>query len=145
MSERSRSRLVRLRSADTIIVGGAILLFLDSFLEWQGDANAWGGDATFAGVLMALFALLVVATGIIDALGMVMPAAIPLSTVVTGLTVGAAVFGLIKFLFVVANHVRAGAWIGLALILVVSYGVYAKIRAERIGRLPSGFTDRPPT
>jgi len=58
-----------------------------------------------------------------------------------GLAVGEVLFGIIKFLFVVANHPRAAAWIGLVLIVVVTYGGYMKMQAERIGSTPSGFDD----
>ena len=49
-------------AADRILVGGTLLLFIDSLLDWQQGLNAWGGSAAFAGVLMALFALLLLET-----------------------------------------------------------------------------------
>jgi hypothetical protein len=141
MSQRPSFRLARLSAADRILVGGSLLLLIDSFLDWQAGLNAWGGSGAFAGVLMALFALLLLVGEVMAAFRVAMPAGVPVSTVMGGLTVGEALFGIIKFLFVVANHPRAAAWIGLVLIVVVTYGGYMKMQAERIGSTPSGFDD----
>jgi len=141
MAQRPASRLARLSAADLILVGGSLLLLVDSFLDWQAGLNAWGGSGAFAGVLTALFALLLLVGEVLAAFRVAMPAGVPVSSVMAGLTVGAVLFGIIKFLFVVANHPRAAAWIGLALIVVVAYGGYLKMKAERIGPTPSGFDD----
>ena len=130
MSQRPAFDLAKLSAADRILVGGSLLLFIDSFLRWQTGVNAWGGTAGFAGVLMALFALLLVAGAALAALSVGM----------AGLTAGTELFGIIKFLFVVANHAKAGAWIGLVLVLVVAYGGYRKMQAERVAPPSSGFT-----
>jgi len=127
-------------AADRILVGGTLLLFIDSLLDWQPGLNAWGGSAAFAGVLMALFALLLLVGELLAAFRVAMPAGLPVSTVMAGLTVGTVLFGVIKFLFVVANHPKAAAWIGVALVIVVAYGGYMKMRAEGIGPSPTRFT-----
>jgi len=154
MSQRPAFDLAKLTTAERILVGGSLLLFIDSFLNWQrvcgpkilglgsicGTANAWGGNGSFAGVLMALLALLLVIGGGLMAMGVAMPPNVPASTVIAGLTAGTVLFGIIKFLVVVGNHAALGAWIGLVLILVVAYGAYMKMQAERIGPKPTGFT-----
>jgi len=140
MSQRPAFDLAKLSAADRILVGGSLLLFIDSFLRWQTGVNAWGGTAGFAGVLMALFALLLVAGAALAALSVGMPVGVPVSTVMAGLTEGTVLFGIIKLLFVVANHAKAGAWIGLVLVLVVAYGGYRKMQAERVAPPSSGFT-----
>jgi hypothetical protein len=139
LSQRPSFSLARLSVADRILVGGSLLLLVDSFLHWQAGLNAWGGSGAFAGILMALFALILVVSDVLAAVRIAMPAGVPASTVTAGLTVGTVLFGIIKFLFVVANHPRAAAWIGLVLIVVVAYGGYMKMRAERIGPTSSGF------
>ncbi len=139
MSQRPSFRLARLSAADRILVGGSLLLLIDSFLHWQAGLNAWGGSAAFAGILMALFALTLLVGEVLAAVHVAMPAGVSVSAVTAGLTVGTVLFGIIKFLFVVANHPRAAAWIGLVLMVVVAYGGYTKMRAERIGPTSSGF------
>jgi len=127
-------------AADRLLVGSCLLLFIDSFLNWQPGLNAWGGSAAFAGVLMALFALLQFAGGILLALRVTLPAGLPEAAILAGLTVGTVLFGIIKFLFAVANQPKAAAWIGLVLLLVVALGGYLKMREERVGPPPAGFT-----
>lgn len=140
MSRRPAFTFANLSAGDRILAGGSLLLFIDSFLDWQVGTNAWGGSGAFAGVLMALLALLLLVGEILSAIRVPMPGGVPVSTIMAGLTIGTVLFGVIKVLLVVANHPKAAAWIGLVLILVVAYGGYRKMRAERIGPTPSGFT-----
>jgi hypothetical protein len=153
MSQRPGFDLAKLSSADRMLVGGSLLLFIDSFLAWQRACtpkviglnlcisfNAWGGSGSFAGVLMALLALLLIVGGVAMATGVAMPAGVPVPTVIAGMTAGAVLFGIIKFLIVVGNHAAVGAWIGLILILVVAAGGYLKMQAERVAPPSSGFT-----
>jgi hypothetical protein len=153
MSQRPAFDLAKLSAADRILVGGSLLLFIDSFLAWQRACapkviglnlcisfNAWGGNGSFAGVLMALLALLLAVGGVLMAMGVAMPPTVPVSQVLAGLTAGTVLFGIIKFLIVVGNHAAVGAWIGLILILVVTAGGYLKMQAGRVGPRSSGFT-----
>jgi hypothetical protein len=141
----------KLSTADKILLGGAFLLFVDSFLNWQkvcvtiirsicGTANAWGGNSAFAGVLMGIFAVLLVAGTLAGVMGASLPITVPMSTVMAGLTAGTVLFGIIKFLVAVANHPALGAWIGLILILVVAYGGYMKMQEQKAVPPASGFS-----
>lgn len=132
-------RFARVLGADWLLIAGSMLLFAASFLRWQAGTNAWGGDGAFAGVLMALFALLATITTIIDGLGVSVRAGIRASTVVVGLAIGLMLFGLIKFLFAAVNHPKPGAWIGLVLLGLVALGSYVKVRTERMVPPASGF------
>ena len=154
MSQRPGFDLAKLSAADRMLVGGSLLLFIDSFLNWQrvcgpkvlglntfcATANAWGGNGSFAGVLMALLALVLAVGGVLMAMGVAMPPNVPVSPVITGVTAGTVLFGIIKFLIVVSNHAAVGAWIGLILILVVAAGGYLRMQAERVAPPSSGFT-----
>jgi hypothetical protein len=154
MAQRSSFDMAKLTTADKILAGGSLLLFIDSFLAWQkvcgpkilglnsicGSANAWGGSGSFAGVLMSLLALLLLAGTIAVVGGLTLPVTIPTSTVLSGLTAGTVLFGVIKFLFVVGNHGALGAWIGLILILAVAYGGYMKMQEQKAVPPTSGFT-----
>jgi hypothetical protein len=140
MAQRPSFDMTRLSTADKILLVGSILLFIDSFLSWQkacasvlnvrvfcASANAWGGNGSFAGVLMAILALILFLFVGASALGVSMPN-VPVPTVAAGLAAGTAVFGLIKFLFAVTNHGSYGAWIGLILAIVIGYGAYMKMQ-----------------
>ena len=138
--------------ASASIRARALLLFIDTFLAWQrlcigsvcdGNRIAWNGDGAFAGVLMGFFAILLIAGQITMATGGSLPVTIPMSTVMAGLTVGTLLFGLIKFLLVVANHAKFGAWIGLILLLAIAYGGYMKMQEQKAVPPTQGFTPPP--
>jgi hypothetical protein len=144
MAQRPAFDMAKLTTADKILAGGALILFIDAFLPWQKvsifTASAWGGNGAFAGVLMSIFALLLLAGTVAVVGGMSLPVTIPTSSVLSGLTAGTVLFGVIKFLFAVTNHPGIGAWIGLILILAVAYGGYMKMQEQKAVPPSSGFT-----
>ena len=146
MAQRPSFDMTKLSTADKILAGGSLLLFIDTFLSWQKISiyswTAWGGSGSFAGVLMGLLTLLLLAGTIAVAAGVSLPVTIPTSTLMSGLTAGTVLFGLIKFLFVVGNHSSLGAWIGLILILAVAYGGYMKMQEQKTVPPTSGFTSQ---
>jgi hypothetical protein len=151
MAQRPSFDMSRVSTADRIIIGGALLLFIDTFLAWQrlcigsicdGNRIAWNGDGAFAGVLMGFFAILLIAGQVTMATGGSLPVTIPMSTVMAGLTVGTLLFGLIKFLLVVPNHAKYGAWIGLILLLAIAYGGYMKMQEQKAIPPAPGFDQR---
>jgi hypothetical protein len=140
MEQRPSFDMTKLSTADKILLGGSLLLIIDSFLNWQrvcfsvvgvnvgcGTANAWGGNGSFAGVIMALGAILLFLVVGATAMGIAM-GTIPVATVTAALTAGTVIFGLIKFLFAVTNHGAYGAWIGLILLIAIAYGGYMKMQ-----------------
>jgi hypothetical protein len=139
MAQRPSFDMTKLSTADKILLGGSLLLFIDSFLRWQQvcgtilitkfcvGASGWSGNGSFAGVLMAILALLLFVFVGAAALGVSMPS-VPVSTVMTALTAGTVLFGLIKFLFAITNHGAYGAWIGLILVIALAYGGYMKMQ-----------------
>ena len=68
MAQRPSFDMTKLSTADKILAGGSLLLFIDTFLSWQKISifswTAWGGSGSFAGVLMGLLALLLLAGSI---------------------------------------------------------------------------------
>jgi hypothetical protein len=156
MAERPSFDMNKVTTADKILGIGALLLFIDSFLSWQkvcvdivgqsicASASAWGGNGSFAGVIMALLAFFLMAAVIAGVTGFTLPITIPLSSLISGLTVGTLAFGLIKWLFAVFNHPALGAWLGLILLVVVGYGGYMKMQEQKAVPPAQGFTPPPP-
>jgi hypothetical protein len=145
MAQRPSFDMTKLSTADKILGGGSLLLFIDSFLNWQracvsvagfkvfcGTANAWSGNGGFAGVIMSLAALaLLIAIGA-GVAGISMPATVPMATVTLALIGATVLFGLIKFLFVIGNEGAYGAWIGIILLVAIAYGGYMKMQESNL-------------
>ena len=154
----------KLTTADKLVLGGGILLLLDSFLSWQkvcvsdlvgglgglanfcGKANAWGGSGSFFGLLMGLFLIVLIVGEVIQIGGMAGNMKMPISpskgTAYLGF--GAAGFGLIKFILAVTNHGALFAYVGLILILAVGYGAWMKFQEPESAMppaAPSGGSD----
>jgi hypothetical protein len=137
MAQRPSFDLTKLSTADKILLGGSLLLFIDTFLPWQKficvpgaclTANAWQGNGSFVGVLMGLLTIVLIVVMVLSLAGVEMPPGISVSTVMAGVTAGTVVFGLLKFLFAVTHHGSYGAWLGLIFILAVAYGGYMKMQ-----------------
>lgn len=144
MAQRPSFDMTKLSTADKILLGGSLLLFIDSFLNWQrvcvsvvgvrigcASANAWSGNGSFAGVLMAILALLLFLAVGATAMGIAMPN-VPVATVNAVLTAGTVLFALIKFILAVTNHGAYGAWIGLILAIALAYGGYMKMQEGNV-------------
>jgi cellobiose-specific phosphotransferase system component IIC len=142
MAQRPSFDLSKVSTADKILGVGSLLLFIDTLFNWQTGTNAWGGNGAFAGILMALFTLLLFIAVALTVAEVEMPQGVPVRSVTAWLTAGTVLFGIIKFLFAVTNAVAWAAWTGLILILVIAYGGYMKMQeAKAISSEPdSGFT-----
>jgi hypothetical protein len=129
--------------ATKITMVSGIVLLVVSFLQWQrvcspsinipGEgsvggicfgASAWGGSASFAGLLMGLLliALLIFEGVQLANVNMNMPIA---STKISAyLAFGVGGFAILKVLIVLTSAIKPSlfAWIGLILALVVAYG-----------------------
>lgn len=127
--------------ASKLTLGGGVLLLIDSFLSWQkqcfdlgglsalagvgsvcGKATAWGGNGSFAGVIMALLAIVLIAFEVVNSMNMNVNMSIPASKLTAYLGFGVLVFAVLKFVFVVGNSGALFAYVGLVLALVVGYG-----------------------
>jgi hypothetical protein len=155
MVQRPSFDLTRISTADKILLGGSLLMFIDTLLPWQRlcidipplrqcfSSNAWGGNGAFAGVLLGLFTIALIIGEIMLIAGVAMPPNIPVPTVLAGVTLGTVLFALIKFLIVVGKAGAYGAWIGLVLAVVIAYGGYMKMQETRALPPPgdAGFTE----
>jgi hypothetical protein len=154
MAQRPTFDLSRVSTADKILLGGSLLMFIDTLIPWQRlcidfpplsrcfTSNAWGGNGAFAGVLLGLFTLALLIGEIMIVAGVIIPPNIPMPTVMAGLTLGTVLFALIKFLIVIGKSGSYGAWIGLILAVVIAYGGYMKMQEARAVSPPeeTGFT-----
>jgi hypothetical protein len=144
MTQRQSFDMSKLSTADRILLGGAALFLIDSFLPWQrvcveilefsecASASAWGGDASWAGVLAGLLALLLLAAGVAGLAGIAMPPTMPMQTVVSWLAFGTAGFTIIKFLLIVTKSSFIFAYIGLVIALAIAYGGWMKMQESKV-------------
>lgn len=151
MAQRPAFDISKLTTADKILLGGSLLFFIDTFLPWQrvcvgvvgivnvcGSASAWGGSVAFLGILAGLCAILLLAAETVMVMGVQVPVeAAQMRLAVMGLTAGTLVFGLIKFIVVLFNHVGWAAFVGLILMLGIAYAGWTKYQ-EAGGSLRSG-------
>jgi hypothetical protein len=157
MAQRPSFDLARLTTADKIVLGGSGLLFIDSFLRWQRqcgtfkllhvtlctiNANEWGGNASFGGVLAALLTMALLTWKLADVTGVDLRLGPPAANIEAVLVLGAVFFTLLKFFLVAPDSPTYGAWIGLILALAIAYGGFMKMQERKVLRPPtsaSGF------
>ena len=122
-----------------LILGAGVLLFVDTFLQWQQVSigplsvgqNAWHG---FWGVLMCLMVIALVLWTAARAFNVALPANVPDGLVTLALGVLIPLFALIKAITDTAVHWPA--WIGVLLGVVVAYGAWLVFAASG-EKLPS--------
>lgn len=133
----------KMSMASKIVLGGGILLLIDSFLQWQrvcfdlgplgsqcAGAGGWSGDGGFAGVIMGLLLIVMLVWEGIQVAGVPVNLSIGVSPskLTAYLGFGAAAFGILKFILAVTNNGSIFAWVGLVLIIVVAYGSWMKFQ-----------------
>lgn len=129
--------IASMATATKIVLIAGILLLVVSFLSWQkvcfdtgvigdvcGKASAWGGDGSFAGLLMGLLLIALLVFEVVRLTNANISGSLPVASSKLAAYLGFAVvgFGVLKFLLIVSNHAAFGAWIGLVLLAVVGYG-----------------------
>jgi hypothetical protein len=147
-----------LTTASKIMLVSGILLLVDSFLAWQkvcasdivggdlgdvvGDicasASAWGGNGAFAGLIMGILLIVLVIWEVVQLSNMAgnLQVGIPPTKGSAYLGFAVVVFGVLKFLLVVANEAAIGAWIGLVLLVALAYGSWMKF--QEVEAAPAG-------
>ena len=143
MEKSSGFDMAKISTASKIVMVSGILLLVDTFLSWQklcidtgvigsicGKANAWGGDGSWAGTIMALLLIVLLIWEGIQLANMPMNFSIGVTpskgTAYLGFAV--VVFGLLKFILAVTNHGALGAWIGLILLIAIGYGSWMRFQ-----------------
>lgn len=141
-------QLQSLSLARKLILGGAVLLLIDTFLNWQqidtvlGSAgqSAWHG---FWGVLIGLMTVALVAWVIARMFGVQMPEGVPeglISLVLGGLIL---LFAVIKIIS--DDFVHWPAYVGIVLAAVVTYGAWRNFQesGESLPTMPRAATATP--
>jgi hypothetical protein len=141
----------KVSTASKILMGGSLLLLLDSFLSWQkvcidlgdlgaliGDvdncasASMWGGSAGWAGLITGLLAIALLIWEGMQLAGQSIDVGQPASRISAYLGFGVLVFGVLKFLLVVTNEPGLGAFIGIILILAIGYGAWMRFQEPAV-------------
>ncbi|MGZ5319388.1 MAG: hypothetical protein ACXWZD_12700 [Actinomycetota bacterium] len=125
-----------------LIVG--VLLLIDSFLAWQQvcvvgfcvSASAWGGNGSWAGLLMGILLIVLILFEISKLANMSMQLPIAPSKATAYLGFAVVAFGLIKFLLVVSNEPGFGAWVGIILLAALGYFSFLYLKAEETAVAP---------
>ena len=140
----------KMSTAEKMLAIGSVLLLIDSFLPWQrvcasdflGDvggfdacvsSSMWGGSGAWAGVIAGLLTIAVIVVGFLSmsgAMANMNMGTMSADKLVGFLAIGAAAFGLLKFLLVLTNEVGWAAFVGLILIAVIAWGAWQKIQAS---------------
>ena len=122
------------RGAQIMLVG-AVLLLIDLFLPWQSfdfpepisDVN-WSGWRGFAGVVLGLLTIIVLAWCIVRLASVDIP--LPVSTAMTAALLGTLVliFAIIKILTILGDEQTIWAWLGLVLAIVIAVGAFQTVQ-----------------
>jgi L-asparagine transporter-like permease len=130
----------RMSTASKILLGGSVLLLIDSFLPWQkvcvsiagfgacASANMWGGNGGFFGVVAGLLVILLLVWEIIAVANVDLNMGMSRSKVSAYLGFGVLAFVVIKFIVALTNSPGFGAWIGIVLALAIGYGAWMRFQ-----------------
>jgi hypothetical protein len=119
------------RGAQMMLVGG-VLLFIDLFLPWQdfdiGDLGTFSGWRGFAGVVLGLLTIVLLAWLIVRLASVNIP--LPVSTAMTAALIGTLIliFAVIKLLTILGDEQTIWAWIGLVLAIVIAVGAWQTVQ-----------------
>jgi hypothetical protein len=151
-------------TATKIIVGAAVVAFINAFIPWwqhvdvcgafgggalgikcSAGFSALGGSASWAGLLMFLFLIVLIVYEIMLALGTLrnvnMP--MPANQITLILVGGTLLFGLLKFLLAL-SHLFIGAFIGLLALIAIGYGGWMQYQEPAAAGPPPGAGPPPP-
>lgn len=142
--------LSRMSNASKILLGGGVLLVIDSFLMWQRDCESlpgveeictdehsmWDGAGTVFGLLAGLLVIALIVWEALHLAKVVVDIGVAIDTSKIGALLGFGVLAmvLLKFVFVVTNA-ALGAWMGLFLALAIGYGAWMRLQ-EPVAAVP---------
>jgi hypothetical protein len=137
--------MARASTASKIILGAAILLFIDLFFPWQGVdlgefGEAFGVSGNVSGfnglgILVAILCIAVIAWEIMLMAGVNMNIGASPAMISAGLAGLTALFTIIAFLTKL-NAIKWGAFVGLILALVLAYGAYMRYTESKTAPPP---------
>jgi hypothetical protein len=139
-------QLQALSLARKLILGGGVLLLIDTFFAWQsvsyqgvelGSANAWHG---FWGVMLGLMTIVLVAWVVARTFGVELPEGVPeglISLVLGGLIL---LFALLKNL--IDDYSAWASYVGIVLAAIVAYGAWRNFEesGESLPSMPKAAT-----
>ncbi len=145
----------KMTTATKIMLGGGILLLIDSFLAWQkvcagiegivnicASASMWGGDGAFFGVIAGILMFVLILWEVLALAGTKLDVGMPVSKLSAYLGFGVVGFAVLKFIFALTESPSFGAFIGFVLALVVGYGAWMRFQepSGASSASPGGFT-----
>jgi hypothetical protein len=155
MAQRSSGfDMSKLTTGSWILLGGGVLLLLDSFIfSWQkvcyggglsellggslcGKAGMWSGDAGWAGVIAGLLVIALIVWEAIALAGLSMSLPMAASKISAYIGFATLAFVIIKFLLIMTNHVAFGAFLGLIFALAVGYGAWMRFQEPEVSAAP---------
>ena len=145
-------KLMGLSRGQKLILGGGILLFIDSFLPWQkvsfgigsasisATANAWHG---FWGVVLCLLVIVLLAWAGARAFGVALPDVVPVGLGTLALGGLILLFALLKTL--TESYRGWASWIGIILAAVVAVGSWFAFQdsGEALPKMPTAGASAP--
>ena len=142
----------KMSTAEKVLAVSSILLLIDSFLPWQRSCSAlgelgeligqedvcfslsaWSGSGSIFGVLMGLLTIVLIVAGVLsmtDAMRNVNMGSMSPDKTLGFIGLAVAVFGLLKFLFVLTESPGYAAFIGLVLLVAIGWGAWQKIQSS---------------
>ena len=124
-------KLMGLSKGQKLLLGGSVLLFIDTFLAWQkvtvgfggasisATANAWHG---FWGVVLCLLVIVMLAWAVAGVLGVALPGNLPTGLVTLALGGLIFLFALLKTL--TESYRGWASWVGIVLGAIVAVGAW---------------------
>ncbi len=153
----------KMSTAEKVLAGSSILLLIDSFLPWQRSCSAlgelgeligqedvcfslsaWSGSGSIFGVLMGLLTVVLIVAGVLsmtDAMKNVNMGSMSPDKTLGFIGLAVAVFGLLKFLFVLTESPGYAAFIGLVLLVAIGWGAWQKIQSSGGFQMAGGTGD----
>jgi hypothetical protein len=142
----------KMSTAEKVLAVSSILLLIDSFLPWQRSCSAlgelgeligqedvcfslsaWSGSGGIFGVLMGLLTIVLIVAGVLsmtDAMRNVNMGSMSPDKTLGFIGLAVAVFGLLKFLFVLTESPGYAAFIGLVLLVAIGWGAWQKVQSS---------------
>jgi hypothetical protein len=142
-------QLQALSLARKLILGGGVLLLIDSFLDWQqvsgevfgqdvsAGQSAWHG---FWGVMLGLLTIVLIVWVVARMFNVEIPGAVPEALVALVLSALILLFAIIKVL--TDDFVHWPAYVGIVLAAVVAYGAFRNFQesGESLPSMPRAAT-----
>jgi hypothetical protein len=130
------AKLGQLSMASKLLLGAGLLLFIDSFLDWQqvcagvpGGPQYCGGSTGWSGwgVLVGLLVIALLAWEVLQLTVMTKGLNVPVALVSAGIAAAILLFTIIKF-FVDDAFRHWPAWAGLILAIVIAVGGWLRFQ-----------------